>query len=133
RNFNKTKSRLICIFLSLLAVLSSQGMQLKDAIVIQSPNISNQEKKAVEMLIEEVEKRTQIRWPQINRWPDSDRPAIAVGLWSQLKQFAGPFADELIAKEAGPAEGFRLCVRKDKGSSKVFVIGNDARGVLFGI
>jgi len=133
RDVNETSSRLIGILLFLLAVLSSQGMQLKDAVVILSPNISRQEKKAVEMLVEEVEKRTLVRWPQTTTWPDSDHPAIAVGLWSQLKQFAGPYADELIAKEAGPAEGFRLCVRKDKGISNVFVIGNDARGVLFGI
>ena len=62
------------------------------------------------MLVEEVEKRTQIRWPV------SDAGA------------AGP-AIEVAERAASPAEGYHIQVT----GQTVRVTGNDARGVLFGV
>ncbi len=67
-------------------------------------------------------------------WPSSNAPVIAVGNRSLLKAFAGPYSKELLAvrKVIGP-EGYRLCVKRGSVSSGVFVTGDDARGVLFGV
>src|SRR5262249_57255082 len=48
---------------------------------------------------------------------------------------AGPFARQLADRPAiKGAEGFRLYVAKDgRAAPAVFVVGNDARGVLFGV
>ncbi len=62
------------------------------------------------MLVEEVEKRAQIRWPAANVHPATG-PAI------------------VLERGQGPAEGYRI----HTGGDTVTVAGNDARGVLFGV
>src|SRR5207302_6800522 len=59
---------------------------------------------------------------------------VAVGVESALNSFAGEYARELFEdkKVEGP-EGYRIRVKRGKGPSLVFVVGNDARGVLFGV
>jgi hypothetical protein len=87
------------------------------------------------MLIEEVEKRTRIRWPETNAWPSDKSAVIAVGPRSSLKEFAGPYADAFLAPPAAAkmAEGYQIVERAGQGRPAVFIIGNDARGVLFGV
>lgn len=62
------------------------------------------------MLVEEVEKRAQIRWPVTEA--AGNRVAI-----------------EVTRRASGPAEGYQIEV----GGKTVSVAGNDARGVLFGV
>ena len=103
---------------------------LTKAVVVTPANLTAQEKKAVEMLVDEVRKRTQIRLPVVSAWPKGDEAVVAVGPAASLAAFGGKFADELEKEAAGKAaEGFRV---RSRGSS-VIVIGNDARGVLFSI
>jgi len=119
----------------LFAVLTrTNALDLKDAVVVCPPNLSGPERKAVTMLLEEVEKRTRFRWPVMDSWPASNATTIAVGNRDALESFAGPRAAELrtIARRSG-AEGYQLAVRSRQGSSVVYIIGNDARGVLFGV
>ncbi len=117
-----------------LAVFHCAALDLSNAVVVFLANLSATEKKAVTMLVEEVEKRTHVLLPTMTAWPSSGAPVIAVGNLSTLQQFAGPYSKELLAvrKAAGP-EGYRLCVKRGAASAGVFVIGDDARGVLFGV
>ena len=109
-------------------------LDLRQAVVVCPPGISAKEQKAVLMLLEEVEKRTGIRWPETNRWPAAGIAVIAVGQKSVLAGSAGPYAAEISAMESpAGAEGFRLGVRKSQPNLAVLILGNDARGVLFGI
>jgi hypothetical protein len=86
------------------------------------------------MLIEEAEKRTHIRWPQSSVWPTSNVPVIAVGPISATDQLAGPYAQKLLEKRAASgAEGYHVSVQKSAEKAAVFVLGNDSRGVLFGV
>jgi len=75
------------------------------------------------MLVEEVEKRTNVRWPQMSTWPATNAPVIAVGLRSALREITGPHAD---ARQSAPApsaaEGYRLCVRKAENNPAVLVL-----------
>ncbi len=92
------------IAILVLAALPIRAIDLTSATVVAQPNL-----KAATVLIEEVEKRTGIRWA-VERTADGVRVEIA-------------------EKPAVPAEGYRIEVRD--GSVRVF--GNDARGVLFGV
>lgn len=83
------------------------------------------------MLVEEVEKRTQIRWLQSDSWPADSTPVIAVGTVAALDGF-GPFAGEL-ADHSGPPEGYRIRTVEGRPAPAVLVVGNDSRGVLFGV
>ena len=64
-------------------------LPLGEAVVVSPPNLSGPERKAVEMLLDEVEKRTQVRWQAVNAWPADDTPVVAVGPASKLSRFAG--------------------------------------------
>ncbi len=111
----------------------ASALDLRDAIIVCPPALTSSETKAVLMLEEEVEKRTQIRWPETTSWP-TNPVVIAVGPIGRLAQFAGPFVPELERPSGVTVkEGYRLCVRKGHDQLTVFVIGNDSRGVLFGV
>ncbi|HVV72541.1 MAG TPA: hypothetical protein VHI52_13760, partial [Verrucomicrobiae bacterium] len=81
------------------------------------------------MLVEEVTKRTRIEWPEVSTWPTSSVPLIAVGPVSAAAKLAWPFQ----TAGASSAEGYHLYATNQSGSGTVFVLGNDARGVLFGV
>ena len=124
-------------FLS-LSLTAAGNIDLKNAVVVAPDSLSGPEKKAVAMLVEEVEKRSNVRWEKRSAWPDKasdERPVIAVGDRAQLPAFTGPYTEELQVSGEPAAEGFRICVKRAKNSGPpgVFIIGNDARGVLFGV
>jgi len=129
------------IFLALFVLLfdcittpaaSGERIDLRKAVVLTPEILSGVEQQAVRMLVEEVEKRTGIRWPVQHRWPQPDVPFIALGLEASLESFSGPYTDLLRDPDAPQkAEGFRIKIL-DNDAANVFVIGNDLRGVLFG-
>jgi hypothetical protein len=95
--------------LLLATAASLRAADLTGATVVAPATFDAREKKAVQVLVEEVEKRSQVRWP------------VAAPAQGGTSIFIG--------KRTGPAEGYSL--RIDGGS--VRVEGNDSRGVLFGI
>jgi hypothetical protein len=118
---------------ALTALIQSYALDLKEAVVVAPASLSGPAKRAVVMLVEEVHKRSQIRWECRSSWP-TNGPVIAVGPRSALEQFAGEYAKELQdAGDAGAAEGYRICVKQGPGKTAVFVVGNDTRGVLYGV
>jgi hypothetical protein len=107
-------------------------IDLTHANVIAPEGLSGPERQAVRMLVEEVEKRSQIRWPVVSEWPAAGTPAVGVGPASALAQLAGPHAAELGGERERPgAEGYRIRVRAEGPAA--LVVGSDARGVLFGV
>src|SRR5436853_155851 len=109
----------ITLFFSLIILgvklSAADALDLKDAVVVAPDTLSGPEKKAVAMLVEEVEKRTHIHWQEESAWPaksSSVQPVIGVGPKAQLEAFAGPYASELQSTGATNAEGFHLCVRR---------------------
>ncbi len=89
------------------------ALDLTRAVVVAPANISGPENKAVQMLIEEVEQRSQVRWARVDQAPSDGTPFISINRASR-KDLA--------------REGYQL---KTTGSG-VSISGNDARGVLFG-
>jgi hypothetical protein len=124
----------LALFVCLAWVIPSQALDLRNAVIVSAPDASPRQKQAVKMLVEEAEKRTNIRWPQMTAWPTTNVPVIAVGLKSALRDIAGPYAEGLqSAPASSAAEGYRLCVRKAENNAAVVVLGHDERGVLFGL
>lgn len=93
---------------------AAPALDLTAAVVVAPQSVAGPENKAVEMLIEEVERRTQLRWTRAAKAPTDGRPAISIGR---------------AANSSLPREGYRI---RTEGNS-VAVAGNDARGVLFGV
>jgi hypothetical protein len=130
-------SACLALALSGIGSPSVQGRELNldQAIVVVPENLTRPENKAVQFLVDEVEKRTLIRWKIAQAWPGDSVPVIAVGPVSSLPMIGGPFVKKLAAPAAtNGAEGFAIRIEKQgRAAPAVFVVGNDARGVLFGV
>jgi hypothetical protein len=127
---------MLYLVLFLLVAGSVQGatVDFSNAVVMMPPALSRAEKTAVRMLIEEVEKRTQLRWRVASTWPSANTAVIAVGTEASLHNVAGAPVGQLNAKPAAPgAEGYRLLVSTEGSAPVAWVVGNDAHGVLFGV
>jgi hypothetical protein len=108
-------------------------IDLRKAVVVAPAALGRQESKALTMLVDEVRKRTRINWPIVTAWPEETVPVVAVGAEKDLAAFAGGFAQKLGVSNGAP-EGYRIRVEAEgRAAPAVFVIGNDARGVLFGV
>jgi hypothetical protein len=117
-------------------------VDLSLAIVVIPPALSGPEQQAVRMLVEEVEKRTMIHLKVLTEFPAGPTPLIVVGPASQLPTWCpwclggGKDSNHADTKTqfAGRAEGYRIWVDKaSRAAPTVLIVGNDARGVLFGV
>ena len=105
----------------------------KATVVIRPGEREPAEAAAPTVLVEEVEKRTGLRWPVAAQWP-------AKGTIIALTQRVdAPWGAPLPARTGADlpetrAEGFRVFVEQSgEGRAVVWVIGGDARGVLYGV
>jgi hypothetical protein len=113
-----------------LACTAALAADLTKAVVVAPASLSPREQKAVAMLVDEVAKRSGVRWNVVPTWPAGDAPVVALGNASDVNTYAGPLSEKFAdAENAKAAEGFRI---RGQGN-RVAVIGNDERGVLFGI
>ena len=106
-------------------------LDLTRAVVVAPAGLSGPERKAVAMLVEEVARRTRVRWDVAPTWPEAAGPVIAIGRDAALKSLGPRLAERLgrIPAAGGP-EGYRI--RAEAAGPAILVVGNDARGVLFG-
>src|SRR5262245_51763037 len=126
--------RCLWLLLLLLASVTAQALDLSRATVVTPANLSRQEEKSVAMLLDEAEKRSQVRWQRAFAWPSNGASVIAVGPESRWKEFAGPHSLSLIEEPAwAKPEGFRIFIPTNARTPAVFVVGRDSRGILFGV
>jgi hypothetical protein len=106
-------------------------LDLRRAVVVAPEDLSGPEKKALAMLLEEVGRRSGIRWEVTPTLP-GDAPVIAVGQGAALRA-KDPRLEEWLARDPAPdgPEGYRI--RTEGDDRAVLVVSNDPRGVLFGI
>jgi len=95
-------------------------IDLTNAVVVASPMVNTPEAKAVQMLVEEVEKRSRVRWPVLNPAQPSIRPKVAI-------------VTDAPINGRWPAESYLLQTKQTSDSPQVTIMAHDARGVLFGI
>ena len=114
---------------------STRWLDLTRAAIVTPETMSLQERTAVRVLVEEVEKRTNVRLPVSAEWPAEAVAAIAVGPIATSSGWAG-------AALRGPARRARRPAPRATGSSSMppaaappqsSCSGADARGVLFGV
>jgi len=112
---------------------ASGMLDLTTAVVIAPDTLSDREKKAVEMLVDEVRKRSMIKWSQQQQVPVSTEvPVILVGPREKLRSLLASSEEKLpLSGAQGPAEGYQILSLSKR--HLVAVIGNDERGVLFGV
>src|SRR5262245_49966643 len=137
-------SRLILALLTLplaVAPLAAAGpdLDLTRAVVVTSAGLSGPPVKAVRMLVEEVEQRSMVRWDRAQKWPAGGTPVVVVGPADGVRDLLGRQGVQLPAVARPRPEGYRIGVASPVASAPggaapvVWVAGNDARGVLFGV
>ena len=118
------------VALSSSAQIAPGQIDLTKATIIAPGKLAGPEAKAIEMLLDEIAKRTRIQLPIVTK-QKSRGPTISIGLASTLLRTA-----ELSALAVDPkwntAEGY-LIVTSDLPHPSVIVAGHDPRGVLFGV
>lgn len=131
---------LICVLTTLGTVNSMNAETLKNiditnAVVVATNDVSETEEAGLAMLVEEIGSRSAINLTISSTWPDTSIPVIAVGLISEFDRFRGPYKQDLIVSVTSrSAEGFKILVDGNhRKSPTIFILGNDVRGVLFGI
>jgi hypothetical protein len=105
-------------------------IDLRHARIVTPSNLSGPEQKAALMLVEEVQKRTQVRWPISAAWPKGGGPILVIGSAPRLGDIKGARLPELD-HSFRVREGYQI--RTELMGPVVAIAGNDARGVLFGV
>lgn len=130
------KSAIPCVLLLVLALPAPAAeLVLVRAVVVTHAKLSRPEQKALDLLLDEVQKRTQIRLAGSTEWPGDSTPAIVLATGSTLRMVAGPYRQVVQNWPSFPGkESYRLKIEKGpRAAPAVFVVGNDVRGLLFGV
>ncbi|MBK5297664.1 MAG: hypothetical protein JJE40_10940 [Vicinamibacteria bacterium] len=106
-------------------------LDLHRAVIVTSPRATPRERKAVQVLVEEVQKRTLVTLPVQTTWPAAGRPIISVGRIGTLPGGGPALATAGLATPG--AEGFQIAAGITGQAPHVTVAGADQRGVLFGV
>ena len=117
------------------AGLKAGEIDLSHAVVVVPDGLSSVESKAVQVLVDEVRKRSRIGWEPMIRWPTASVPVIAVGPARLLNSFPKEYQELVSSQPAGKEpDGFRIqTVNRADAAPVVAIVGNDARGLLFGV
>lgn len=130
-NFRIIKTVFFSIALLFTSILQAQIIDFSKAGILASPTIKSPVRETViQLLQEEIAKRTSIQLPNVNT--ADKQTIIALTLVEEVK-----LAGLEVPKQSGEnlpenkPEGFRIAVTKQAGKQVIWLIGADQRGVLF--
>lgn len=108
-------------------------LDLTHATIVTPGSLSLQQRTAVRVLVEEIEKRTAVRLPVASQWPADGVAVVAVGPAGTAGAWAAPGLRGTAAAQAPGREGYRIVANAaGRRAPTVLVLGADARGELFG-
>ncbi len=128
-----------CACPSFSSPLVATSFECAQSIVVVPAGASPQEKTAIQMLLDEVEKRTGERWKQRAEFADARGSASSSGcviVAADRTELPSALPASLlprIARSGSSPEGFALSTLRWNHQPLVVIEGADDRGVLFGI
>ncbi|MCK5367539.1 MAG: hypothetical protein KAQ62_03275, partial [Cyclobacteriaceae bacterium] len=134
--FFKTK---IIFFLFVLISFKSIASQtddtglinFSDATIFTFKQHKNELQKVIEVLQEEVQKRSGILWKVSKKQSKNDQPQIIIGFENDKNSLPDPWKKKLNQLEDIGPEGYQLIVLPDM--NKVLIFAKDKRGALYGV
>jgi hypothetical protein len=137
-HMDSQRAQIVSILVAVAALgahaAKARDIDLKQVVVlIEEKPSSKTQAVAARMLQEEVQKRTGLGW-EVSRKDDGRRPVIVLAAvtTSEVAGLKVPHRSGQSLPES-KHEGYRICAeRNNTGESVIWVIGADARGVLFG-
>ena len=126
-------SKLVACIVFLLTVFSSyaQHIDLSKAIIWVSSEKQISLEKPVQVLREEIQKRTQLLLPVVTKQPDEGQTVIYVLATGRESKLPKTIREALDAVAEPGNEGFRLLTIKEQNA--VVITAKDARSVLYGV
>ncbi len=126
-----TRTLILSTILFFSSSVYCQMLNLSTAEIISPETDDALVSKSLEVLTEEIEKRSHIQLPVRSEWPGSKSPAIIVGLERDLQNLPQAISSLISTMPDVEAEGYKLMVSSP--SNLVIVAGADGRGVLYGV
>lgn len=125
----------LAILIFMISVASGKSKSMLDfstCRIITSKKLSKLEKKAVTIFQEEIRKRSGIFLPVSQKFSTENRPLIFIGKPDAAGKIADQFP-QVFRKVSNPGkEGYHLLL-ETAPRLVIFVLGSDARGVLYGV
>ena len=87
--------------------------------------------RSIEVLQNETEKRSGVRWQVVKKLPKSGQPAILIVLENEVTKLPAAYQTAINSLPEIKSEGFKLVVLSSEKT--VLIAGKDARGILYGI
>jgi hypothetical protein len=128
---------LLLLLGTLLPQLSAQkGVEIPwiEAGILAPARWSGPEEKALTMLVEESERRTGVRWAVTREWEKGPAPLIVL-VSDATRDAVGlpPAWRQALPEAPAHTESFAIKATQLDGRDVLFVVGHDARGVLYGV
>lgn len=123
---------LVCACLS---ASDGQNIDLSRAVVVVRPQAADAtQQMAATVLVEEVEKRTGIRWMLAKDWPAVGARIVVVSARDKLPWRSQAPPEILNSLTKLQPDGYRLFVdAASRGGPIVWIVGADPRGTLYGV
>lgn len=138
--FSERKISIIFFIFCITSLINGYSQGIKDHMdfsksqIVVNGELAKIERTALEMLSEEIEARTNILVSSETSWPQSSTPVIVIGIDSFFNNYGSFKKEKLDIKSNQAAEGFIIRIENTtRKAPTVFIIGNDPRGLLFGI
>nr|WP_293839248.1 hypothetical protein [uncultured Arsenicibacter sp.] len=123
----------IGVALCSLQILLAGPVNLQKAVLLVSPSIPQPMREtAPRMLREEIAKRTATTLKQAETWPKTGGVVIALALSTDAALYGVDVPVRTGEVAERKPEGFRVVTGQQGGNTTVWIIGADARGILFG-
>ena len=128
--------RKIALILWMLGMVSTVHAAIdlsRSAVILWDAPHSTADNMAVTVLQEEVQKRTDLRWP-IAPGLDESRPLILITTKDTALSTPIPLPDELKSMmDSLRPEGFCIYTDLSQNQPRVWIVGADPRGTLYGV
>lgn len=121
---------IIISFISFFQPCFTQNINFSEASVFCTEKSNIRLQKAVQVLQEEIRKRTGILLPASDRLPDGAKLTIVVAIDGRLNRLAESFKAIAGKMPSTGADGYKVTVIDRK---TILVAGNDERGALYGV
>jgi len=109
-----------------------QTIDFTNMVLFTPEKVSKLEQKAIQVLIEEVEKRTGIVIKRVDQISGLSGSLIVVGRREVLRKLDAPINGLISHDQVDKQEGFQLIITQEP-NPLIVVAGNDSRGVFYGI
>jgi hypothetical protein len=115
------------------AASNSASIDLKNCAIVVSERQTAREKKAITVLLEEIERRSGLLWKAAAQPPSGPSVVIYAGVAASMSRYRARIGRAIVAAGRIGAEGYAIQTGEDANGRWIALIGRDERGLLFAV